>query len=202
MKYSFYILCLIFAICLNAEAKPQKKTDDSKVAIKSLESYMLDISTLQATFEQLGSASGSRKGKLFIRKPGEARIEYYTPEKELIMVNDGLLVYYNFELEEKNLANPNDLFLDFIFNKKFVLTKDAQVTRFSSFPGRAEVSFKIKRDHLDREITIRFRKDPVEMSSISVASNNETISIMFDKVDINGSINDRMFNLDYLVMSK
>lgn len=202
MKYSFYILCLVFAICLNAEAKQTKKQDDSKAVIKSLENYMLNISTLEADFEQLGSASAARKGKLFIKKPNEARIEYYTPEKELIMVSDRLLVYYNFDLEEKNLANPNDLFLDFIFNKNFVLTRDAKITRFASFPGRAEVTFKIKRDPLDRDIAIRFRKDPVEMSSISVTSNNETISLMFDKTTINGSINDRMFNLDYLVLSR
>ncbi|MCE2993158.1 MAG: LolA family protein [Alphaproteobacteria bacterium] len=202
MKYPFYILCIVFAICFNAEAKQQNKPDDSKLVIKSLESYMLNISTLEAEFEQLGNASKSRKGKLFIKKPNEARIEYYTPENELIIVSEGLLVYYNFELEEKNLANPNDMFLDFIFNKNFMLTRDAQITKFVSFPDRAEVAFKIKKDPMDREITIRFAKNPVEISSISVLNNNETISLMFNKLEINGFINDRLFNLDYLVMSK
>lgn len=193
---------MVFAISFEAEAKSKIVKDDSKLMIKLMEEYLLDMDTLVSPFKQVDAQGVVRKGKMFVSKPNKVRIEYYTPEEDLIVVNDQLLMYYNFPLEEKNYAQPDQLFLDFIVSKKFVLTKNARVLKFSSYPGYADLMFQIKNDKQERIITMSFDKEPLRLQQISVSSNGEMVSLALSNVRLNSVLDDYLFNLDNLRLSR
>jgi outer membrane lipoprotein-sorting protein len=65
-----------------------------------IQNYLNLITTVEASFLQASSNGEFARGHLYIERPGRLRVEYDPPSPQLIVANNGLLVYFDRKLEQ------------------------------------------------------------------------------------------------------
>lgn len=196
--YRFYIFLLFFAISFTQELSAAPV---SKQAIE-INDFLQSINSLKSDFVQTDSQGQKREGRIFIQKPAKIRVEYYTPDKELITISDELTMHYNYDLEEKNYAKPSDVFLDFLSKRNFSLLRDCNIMNTESSRGIIKVIFSINNDEMDRIFSLTIDNTTKTIREIAVKQDVETITFKLINPSINTQISSELFDLDNLHLQK
>lgn len=190
--YKLYIFLIMLAIGFtqSAIASPNVASE--------VDEYLLKLESLKSDFVQTAASGEKRFGKIFIQKPAKVRVEYYTPDKELITINDELAMHYDYDLEEKNYASPNDVFLDFLSKRNFSLRKNAKIISATSNKEVVKIVFTINNDELARNFTFIFDRAIKQIKEIIVEQDGATISFALTNPSTNMQISKDLFDLDNL----
>src|SRR5215510_12097147 len=65
--------------------------DQDRADVKRVESYINNIGTMQATFQQVDPNMAISTGRIYLRRPGRMRVEYDAPNP-LLIIADGVLI--------------------------------------------------------------------------------------------------------------
>lgn len=141
---------------VSATLTPQDTAD-----LKRIETYLGNIKTMQALFQQTNPDGSTAEGELYLSRPGKLRFEYQPPV-QLLIVSDGNFVAVN-DLELKNVQFfPVDSTPAwFLLREAIKLSGDVTVTRFERGPKSLRVSCVQTKDPNAGGITLVFQDDPL-----------------------------------------
>jgi outer membrane lipoprotein-sorting protein len=156
-------LAIAFAPALSLAAAPvsAELTPQDTADLKRIETYLGNIKTMQALFQQTNPDGSTAEGELFLSRPGKLRFEYQPPV-QLLIVSDGNFVAVN-DLELKNVqflpveSTP----VWFLLREAIKLSGDVTVTRFERGPKSLRVTCVQTKDPNSGAITLVFQDDPL-----------------------------------------
>ena len=185
-----YLLHLIIAIIIFlTTSKAHPNPDDKTIILKHLNS----LKDFSASFIQ-NDRENLSEGKVYIGKK-RVRIEYFTPTKILIILDESKAMYYNYELDEDEFFNPkntNAWFLYDIFNNPFFLEK--------SLIKNKDNQLIIQKNDVDNEenkytIKIFFEKNPLVLRKLEVIINKELLTLSIYNHNYNEEFDNDFFKL-------
>ncbi len=178
-KYLSYFYIVVFLILSH------KVDSNTNIKIKILD-YLNSLQYFSASFIQNDNATLS-EGKVYIGKK-RVRVEYFSPSKILIVLDEDKAMYYNYELEEDEFFNPKNtnawFFYDIFRNPYFF--KDSKIV----VKDKEIILKKIVFDNEETKylINIYFENSPVLLRKIEVFANDTFLQI---------SIFDHNYNEDF-----
>ena len=169
---------LLFAALLIAGSAHAENADLGKI-----ESYLNNISTLEANFVQMSSNGGSAEGKIYIEKPSKIRMEYTAPDPLLIVGNGEYIIYNDKELDQITNIDYKDIPGTMILSNKIKFDgKNLKVTDFYKDRGQTSVTVEMPNSPGVKPITLIFDNAPFRLKQWKVIDqqNIEVTISLFD----------------------
>lgn len=169
---------LLFAAMLIAGSAHAENADLGKI-----ESYLNNISTLEANFVQMSSNGGSAEGKIYIEKPSKIRMEYTAPDQLLIVGNGEYIIYNDKELDQITNIDYKDIPATMILSNKIKFDgKNLKVTDFYKDSGQTSVTVEMPNSPGVKPITLIFDNAPFRLKQWKVIDqqNIEVTISLFD----------------------
>ncbi len=169
---------LLFAALLIAGSAHAENADLGKI-----ESYLNNISTLEANFVQMSSNGGSAEGKIYIEKPSKIRMEYTAPDQLLIVGNGEYIIYNDKELDQITNIDYKDIPATMILSNKIKFDgKNLKVTDFYKDSGQTSVTVEMPNSPGVKPITLIFDNAPFRLKQWKVIDqqNIEVTISLFD----------------------
>ena len=167
-KYIFYFLIIISFIF---SSNSYSKTNDKKEVF----SYLNSLKNFSASFLQ-NDGNNLSEGKVYIGTK-RVRVEYFSPTKILIILDEDKAMYYNYELEEDEFFNPRNtnawFFYDIFRNPLFFENSLIELENNELI---------IEKKGVDDEeniflIRVYFEKNPLIFRGLEAIINNETLKL-------------------------
>ena len=160
MRSPVFLLALaLFATA--AEAAPLKPQDVSD--LNRISAYLNSISSLQASFVQVGPNGELDQGMVYARKPGRLRFEYAPPSPYLIVSDGVTIAVANSKLRTVDryplVENP----LNIILRENIDLAKDPRVVSVERQAGTLRVTAAEKSGPLRGQVTLIFASPATEL---------------------------------------
>ncbi|MCI7420472.1 MAG: outer membrane lipoprotein carrier protein LolA [Alphaproteobacteria bacterium] len=169
---------LLFAALLIAGSAHAENADLGKI-----ESYLNNISTLEANFVQMSSNGSSAEGKIYIEKPSKIRMEYTAPDPLLIVGNGEYIIYNDKELDQITNIDYKDIPATMILSNKIKFDgKNLKVTDFYKDSGQTSVTVEMPNSPGVKPITLIFDNAPFRLKQWKVIDqqNIEVTISLFD----------------------
>lgn len=132
---AFAAFLVTSAAAVAAPLKPQDVTDLGKVS-----AYLNAITSMQASFVQVGPNGELDQGTIYARKPGRLRFEYAPPSPYLIVSDGTTIAVANQKLRTVDryplLENP----LNLILRENVDLTRDNRITSVERQAGTLRIT--------------------------------------------------------------
>ncbi|HTH97616.1 MAG TPA: outer membrane lipoprotein carrier protein LolA [Stellaceae bacterium] len=154
-----------------------------------IETYLNNLHTMKADFEQSNPDGSVSSGKLMLSRPGKMRFEY-APPTNMLIVSDG----DNVAVDDKDVKNITYYPVSttpawFLLREGIKLSGDVTVTKFARDPGAIRVTA-VQTKHPDAgSITMVFSLQPLQLvkwivvdpqqNSTTVALQNQTFGMSF-----------------------
>ncbi len=195
MRLKVYLIAVFFSIyfVLPSSFAIAKVVDNSSKTIKAVDDYLASIKSIESDFLQTDTSGIKRSGRAYIKKPGRIRIEYFTPEKELILLNSNLVMHYIPDLDETNHASGEELMLALLSNKNFRISTQAVIKRLNISGNKIEVDFVMKGDKHKRLTSLKFNASPIKLQGMRIYQGDEFVNVDFIGPIINEPIDSYMF---------
>jgi outer membrane lipoprotein-sorting protein len=180
----FFITCPLFA---------------QASVIDNIEKYLNNISSLTADFIQIDASGESSTGILYILRPGKLRWQYHPPVPILIVVNDSLLTYYDFELKQVSNASAANNMIGFLARKNISFTKDVKVTDIIANAGSIRINLTQLAKDRNEKINLIFNQDPILIKKIEIIDEaGNFTSITLNNVKYGVKIDPKLFYANQL----
>ena len=129
--------------------------------LKRIETYLGNIKTMQAVFEQTNPDGSTAEGELFMSRPGKLRFEYQPPVQMLIISDGNFVAVNDLELKNVQFFPVESTPVWFLLREAIKLSGDVTVTRFERGPKSLRVSCVQTKDPNAGGITLVFQDDPL-----------------------------------------
>lgn len=108
MKNIIFVFALIFTSTLVQAASP------NEVYLNQAKSWLSNLKTAKARFEQIDYQGQSMRGTFYINRPGKLRFEYDAPIKDYIVADGYLIHFYDGSSGQVNSGPIGSTLADFI----------------------------------------------------------------------------------------
>ena len=149
---------MIGAQAIAAPLKPQDVTDLAKVS-----AYLNAISSLQASFVQVGPNGELDQGVIYARKPGRLRFEYAPPSPYLIVSDGVTIAVANSKLRTVDRYPLVDNPLNLILREGVDLSRDSRITAVERQPGMLRITATEKSGPMKGQVTLIFGHPATEL---------------------------------------
>lgn len=184
-----WLIASVLALwALNAQAQSAEN-------IKKVETYLNNVTSLEATFVQMASNGGTAEGRLFIKKPNKIRMEYADPTNVLIVGDGQYIVYNDLELGQVTHIDYDDIPASLILaNDLEIDGKKIKVSDFYQDSGTTTITLDYAEKGDVGPITLVFSNNPMELKQWKIVdpqSVEVTVSIYDVKKDV--ELSDSLF---------
>ncbi len=180
----------MLAVLISGNAKAQSAEN-----LRTIETYLNSLNSMEATFIQMSSNGGTAEGRLFIKKPNKIRMEYAEPTNVLIVGDGKDIVYNDYELDQVTHIDYNDIPATLLLDNDIKIDgKKIKVSDFYQDSGSTTITL----DYADRgdvgPITLVFSNNPMELLQWKIVdpqSIEVTVSLYDTKKDL--QLDDKIF---------
>ena len=151
----------VFAVALQAHAAPLKPQDVTDLA--KISAYLNAITSMQASFVQVGPNGELDQGTIYARKPGRLRFEYAPPSPYLIVSDGVTIAVANSKLRTVDRYPLVDNPLSLILRENVDLTKDARITAVERQSGTLRITATEKSGPMKGQVTLIFASPATEL---------------------------------------
>lgn len=158
----------------NTAPKPAAKpaaaglSDADRETVQRLETYLNNIQTMQADFQQISSTGQSARGIFYLSRPGRLRVQYTEPEPAFLLANRTLLVYVDEKLGQESYVPTGSTPVSFLLADTITLDGDVRIERVHARNNVIRVSL-VQRDDPDAgTLTLVFTDLPLELRQWTV----------------------------------
>ncbi len=116
-------------------------SENDRADLKRIAAYLDGIHTMRARFEQKASDGGFASGTIYLRRPGQMRVEYDPPAHTLLVADGIWVTYYDSELDQRTRIPIAQSPLWFLLQDKIDFTPSTTVPRIERSAGLLRVSF-------------------------------------------------------------
>jgi outer membrane lipoprotein-sorting protein len=160
MRSLIILLAAIF-VAAGAHAAPLKPQDIAD--LNKISAYLNGISSLQASFVQVGPNGELDQGMVYARKPGRLRFEYAPPSPYLIVSDGVTIAVSNSKLRTVDryplVENP----LNIILRENIDLAKDQRISAIERQAGTLRITATEKSGPLKGQVTLIFATPATEL---------------------------------------
>ena len=157
---SFLIAALLLPP-LPAAAADDTGPGEEAAMLERVESYYNSIRSLRARFTQ-NSPQGVVQGTVYLRKPGNMRVEYDPPSQILLVANGNQLVYYDGEVDQVSYVSPEETPLWLLLRNEVSFAADSiDVLDVHRTRGVIEITVARADDPGAGQLTLVFDADPL-----------------------------------------
>lgn len=147
-----YALLLAILFINNVIAAPQS------VDIQKIEAYLNNLRSLTADFVQISTKGPKLYGKIYLKRPGQMRLEYKPPAKFRVVASDGMLMQMDTDSGFISTYGINNTPAEFLLKKNIRLGKDLKVISIQKSKSKTIVSLSPKGG--GASITLFFKNTP------------------------------------------
>ncbi len=189
LKNKKILICLFTIIYFLFSYNAYSNTKDKTKIIN----YLGELQNFSASFLQ-NDGENLSEGKVYIGNK-RIRVEYLSPVKILIILDNNKAMYYNYELEEDEFFNPKNtkawFFYDIFRNPLFF--QDAEI----EFENNELQIKKIGFDTENKEyfIKVLFENNPLVLRKVEVSTNQEYMILSIYNHNYNEQFNKDFFKL-------
>ena len=182
------LLSLLILFPMFTEAKEEKLLDE-------INNYLNSFNSFSANFKELNNAS-EKKGEINILKPGKLKLEYLSPKKITIILNDGTIMYYEHELEEISYIKENNYFFNLLAQEKIDIKKLVQEVSVDANQKVATLKISKKHNNVETKVSIVLCIHPIELREI-IFQNEEQLAhhLFFHNIKYNPNLPSDSFSL-------
>ena len=157
---------IIFAAALFAASAAQpvaRLTAQDMTDLGKVSTYLNSITSMQASFVQVGPNGELDQGMVYAKKPGRLRFEYAPPSPYLIVSDGTTIAVANTKLRTVDryplVENP----LNLILRENIDLTKDSRIVAVERQAGTLRITAAEKSGPLKGQVTLIFANPATEL---------------------------------------
>lgn len=165
MRRSLLTALLLLTLPVAATAAPRAAvlSDRDQADLKRIETYLGDIKTLKAQFDQTNPDGSLSSGDVYMLRPGKMRFEYALPTR-LLIVSDGNYVGVNdLEMQQVTFYPVASTPAWFLLRESIRMSGDVTVTRFERGPDSLRVTAVQTKSPDNGAITLVFADHPLQL---------------------------------------
>jgi outer membrane lipoprotein-sorting protein len=138
-------------------------TAEDQADIQRIEDYLNALKTMKARFQQTSKEGGLARGWIYLRRPGQVRVQY-DPPTPVLLVSDGTMVnYYDSELDQLNQVPLSASPLWFLLRPNVRLNRDITVNKIERAPGALRITIVQTEEPEAGTVSLVFRDPPLEL---------------------------------------
>jgi len=169
-------------------------TDEDKADLDRVAAYLNGIHTLRARFQQVASTGSISSGKIYLRRPGDLRVEY-DPPIPVLLVADGFWVdYYDSSLDQLTQIPIEQTPIWFLVQNTIAFTSKIAVTNIERSPGALRLTMH-QADKPDAgSASLTFADDPLELKQWKITDSQGTeVEIALQGAEFGGALSNDLF---------
>jgi len=164
-------------------------SDCTKSDIDQLEKKLSSFKTLSLDFIE-----GNKTGVISIQKPGMMRIDYNKPEKISIIVADGVVTYYDYELDELTKIRQDPTFLTFLAKDRVNFVKDFETFACTIQDSHMTLLLSLHNEEGEKiNLKMSFLQSNFNKVEILLHNNKKTV-LFFKNITYNQKLDANQFN--------
>jgi len=148
---------------LGAGAVRAELTSEDMADVKRVESYINNIGTLQATFQQVDPNQAISMGRIYLRRPGRMRVEYDPPNPLLIIADGVLISQVDRKIGELSQMPLKQSTAWFLLRDPIDIGDDITVTEVKRTPAELSVTLLQNDEPENGTVELIFRPDPIQL---------------------------------------
>jgi len=160
---------MIFALSQNALAQEMDSVAKDKI-IEQIQLYFDNLGTIDSDFLQEDQSGLEREGRFVLAKPNKMKIDYYSPEAEMLLLDGDDLIHYNKDLKEVSYVSSENLPLVLFAKKSLDFKNDLSVLDINDSPQELSIDLAIEQNESQYTINLQFSKNPLNLSIIAVTA--------------------------------
>lgn len=178
--------------------------EEYKAQIREIERYLNSFTSLESRFMQTNPENVNiSRGKIYISRPGKARLEYIDPNNMLLIIKDGSLTLWDKELDQISYADVPPTPFEALLYKNLDLSNKVKIENFRETDDTISITVSpdVIPDGEDAEhgafesLTLIFRKNPIALTRLQrTDENNTTVTITLIDPKLDSKMNDELFN--------
>jgi len=169
-------------------------TDEDKADLDRVAAYLNGIHTLRARFQQVASTGSISFGKIYLRRPGDLRVEY-DPPIPVLLVADGFWVsYYDSQLDQLTQIPIEQTPIWFLVQNTIQFTAKITVTNIERSPGALRLTMH-QTDKPDAgSASLTFADDPLALKQWKITDSQGTeVEIALQNAEFGGALSNDLF---------
>jgi outer membrane lipoprotein-sorting protein len=139
-------------------------TDQDMADVKRVESYINNIGTLQASFQQQDPNNAISTGRIYLRRPGRMRVEYDPPNPILIIADGTLISQVDRKLGELSQMPLKQSTAWFLLRDPIEIGDSITVTKVDRRPGLLSVTMYENDEPDNGTVELIFLDDPIQLT--------------------------------------
>jgi outer membrane lipoprotein-sorting protein len=155
------VIAAVFALGTTAQTAPMKPQDVTD--LNKISAYLNAITSMQASFVQVGPNGELDQGTIYARKPGRLRFEYAPPSPYLIVSDGVTIAVANSKMRTVDRYPLVDNPLSLILREGVDLAKDARITSVERQPGMLRITATEKSGPMKGQVTLIFGHPATEL---------------------------------------
>jgi outer membrane lipoprotein-sorting protein len=175
IKFSLGILAVAGALMLAnvpvaraAGPQPVTLTTEQKALVSKIETFVNNITTIEAGFVQMSGSGGFARGTLYLQRPGRMRFEYEPPVPYLLVSDGTFFIYVDNELEQVTYLPLSQTPANLLLRKNFSLSDGLTLTGFKEEGSVVKVEVADSDNPDLGRVTLTFNRDPLSLKSWTV----------------------------------
>jgi outer membrane lipoprotein-sorting protein len=169
-------------------------TDEDKADLNRVTAYLDGIRTLRARFQQVASTGSISSGNIYLRRPGDLRVEY-DPPVPVLLVADGFWVdYYDSSLDQLTQIPIDQTPIWFLVQNTIQFSAKITVTNIERSPGALRLTMH-QTDKPDAgSASLTFADDPLELRQWKITDSQGTeVEIALQNAEFGGALSNDLF---------
>ncbi len=184
---------LSLAVFRSREADAQRSPQDL-ADIARIEAYLDGIRSLKARFVQVAPNGGVAQGDAFIQRPGRMRFQYDPPSPFLLVVNYGILVFHDAQLDQTSNIPLSRTPLGILLADRVVLSGGVTVTNLLRLPGRLQVTLVRTASPGEGSLTLIFEDNPLTLRQwVLVDQQGKQTRVTLNNMDVGSPLDPKLF---------
>lgn len=151
-----------------AGPQPVTLTTEQKALVSKIETFVNNITTIEAGFVQMSGSGGFARGTLYLQRPGRMRFEYEPPVPYLLVSDGTFFIYVDSELEQVTYLPLSQTPANLLLRKNFSLSDGLTLTGFKEEGSVVKVEVADSDNPDLGRVTLTFNRDPLSLKSWTV----------------------------------
>lgn len=179
-KSLLVVFCGVYFVTpLHAETSLQNA--NKAPLLSQIETYLNNIKTLRASFEQSNPDGSLQGGLFFLQRPGKMRLKYNPPAQHVIISDGNFLIFYNPDLDERTHIPLDSTPAEFLVKNEVNLSRDAKILELVSDDETHRVTLARQEDPDSGTLTLVFNAAPLALKEWIIEDHNGSITHVFLK---------------------
>ena len=168
------LACLLPTLPVGAADTPMQLTAEDKADLDRIAGYLDGLRSMRARFQQVSSGGQLAFGRIFLRRPGDLRVEY-EPPVPVLLVSDGTWVdYYDSELDQLTQIPLDQTPIWFLVQQTIAFSSKITVTAIERSPGAIRLSLYQTANPDAGSASLTFADDPLALKQWTIRDSRGT----------------------------